>query len=190
LLLIVVDTYGNGLFVAVSPLGDSYVLVSKDGLDWIEQDRQQSGDNHDYFAGVRFFNGQFIAVGGQYHQVTGLVNSSVWTSPDGQNWRQRPCNSTDVLRSVAYGDGHLVVVGDNALIAESGAIINLAIAGGPGSLVLSLTGPVGVEYTVQTSTDLISWRDVTRITNAPPSKVILNDLPVASGRQFYRAVSQ
>jgi hypothetical protein len=183
-------TYGNGLFIAVSPLGDSYVLVSKDGLDWIEQDRQQSGGNHDSFAGVRFFNGQFIAVGGQYHGVTGLVNSSVWTSPDGQNWRQRPCNSADVLRSVAYGDGHFVVVGDNALIAESGAIINLAIAGSTSALALSLTGPVGLGYTVQTSTDLISWRNMTNFTATQSTSIITQARAANSDQLYFRAYSK
>jgi hypothetical protein len=37
---------------------------------------------------------------------------------------------------------------------------------------------------------MISWRDVTKISNAHSSKVILDGLPAASDRQFYRATSQ
>jgi len=53
-----------------------------------------------------------------------------------------------------------------------------------------LAGPIGLDYTIQTSTDLISWQDVTKITNTQSSKVILDGLPAASGQLFYRAYSR
>jgi hypothetical protein len=90
-----------------------------------------------------------------------------------------------------FADGHFVAVGerDNPAIRN---IINLEIRPNiaNGLLSLSLEGQSGLDYTIQTSSDLISCRDVTKITGAQSSKVILDGLPATSDRQFYRANSQ
>jgi hypothetical protein len=61
---------------------------------------------------------------------------------------------------------------------------------GTDSLSLSLEGPSWLNYSIQTSNDLISWRDVPNITSAQFNKVILDGLPATSDRIFYRAYSQ
>ena len=75
---------------------------------------------------------------------------------------------------------------------ESGSIITLSITprADTGLLTLSLEGPTGLGYAIQTSTDLISWRNVTNIISAQGTNVIFDALPAASERLFYRAYSQ
>jgi hypothetical protein len=116
----------------------------------------------------------------------------ILTSADGVNWARRPAWQQVPLHGVAYGAGHFVAVGEYGTILQSGSIVNLEIrpSAGTGLLSFSLEGPSGLDYTIQTSTNLISWRDVTKISNAQSSKVILDGLPVTSDRQFYRATSQ
>ena len=94
-------------------------------------------------------------------------------------------------RGIAYGNGHFVAVGENGTILQSGSIIHLSIMpdASTGLLSLSLEGPTGLDYTIQTSLDLISWQDVTKITSAQSGKIILDGLPISSGRTFYRAFS-
>jgi hypothetical protein len=53
-----------------------------------------------------------------------------------------------------------------------------------------LEAPTGLDYTIQTSTDLISWHDVTKITSAQSNKVVLDGLPADANHLFYRAYSR
>ena len=132
--------------------------------------------------GIAYGNGQFVAVG---------VAGTIVTSADGVNWLLRQSGTQIVLNAIAYGNGHFVAVGDHGTILQSGSIITLSITPNvaTGLLSLSLEGPTGRDYTIQTSTDLISWRNLTKITNAQPKNVIL-DAPAASDHVFYRAYSQ
>jgi hypothetical protein len=177
--------YGNGVFLAVSEGYPANILLSKDGLNWAQQTSSAEA------RGVRFVDGQFVAVG--FHYDPSMIfrddPSLLLTSTDGVKWFRRPIGTRDTLRSVAYGDGRVVVVGENALIAESGAIINLAIAGSPGPLALSLSGPAGLGYTVQMSTDLVSWRNLTNFTSVQPDNFIYDLQLATSGRLFYRVFS-
>ena len=84
--------------------------------------------------------------------------------------------TTGTLNGITYGNGQFVVCGSGRMILQSGSIINLSItrSTATGLLSISLEGPTGRDYTIQASTDLISWRDVTKISNAPSSKVVLD----------------
>jgi hypothetical protein len=179
--------YGNGQFVVVGgkrtivdldvvTSTESIILTSGDGVNWIQ--RQSPTTN--VLSAVAFGGGQFAALSGR-----GVVSAS-----DGVNWTLHPSGLYG--SAIAYGSGHFVVAGSNATILQSGSIINLSITrpASAGLLTLSLEGPAGLDYTIQTSSDLITWRDVTKISNAQSSKVILDGLPAASDRQFYRAISQ
>jgi hypothetical protein len=85
-----------------------------------------------------------------------------------------------------------VAVGDNGTILESGSIISLALAPSVGTsgLTLSLTGPTGLAYTIEESTDLVSWRSLTNIISTQPTEVISDSLQALGGSAFYRAHSQ
>jgi hypothetical protein len=108
------------------------------------------------------------------------------------NWVQRQLGTEDGLGSIAYGNGHFVAVGVHGTILESGRIINVTITPnrGTGLLSLLLEAPTGLDYTIQTSTDLISWHDVTKITSAQSNKVVLDGLPADANHLFYRAYSR
>jgi hypothetical protein len=175
--------HGKGLFVAVGPGLDVFpILTSPDGINWFSGIKIKTG-----YKGLG--GAQAIAYGAGYFVAVG--EAGILTSADGLNWVQRPTGS-HLLRGIAYGNGHFVGVGFTGIIVQSGSIINLEIRPNTatGLLSLSLEGPAGLDYAIQTSTDLVSWRDVTKISHAQSSKVILDGLPVTSDRQFYRAISQ
>jgi hypothetical protein len=114
---------------------------------------------------------------------------AVVSSPDGVNWSLHPQAPYGVF-DLAYGNGHFVLAGGQRIL-QSDSIINLSATRGiPTSpLTLSLEGPTGLDYTIQTSIDLISWRDVTKITSLQSTNVILDALPLTSANAFYRAIS-
>ena len=56
--------------------------------------------------------------------------------------------------------------------------------------VISLTGPVGLAYTIQSSTNLVFWQNLTNITSAQPTTAIFDVQHVAIEHEFYRAVSR
>jgi hypothetical protein len=170
--------YGNGQFVTLDLYGA--ILSSPDGLNWVHR---QSAPGYSPFS-IAFGNGQFVAVGG----VTML------TSADGTNWAKRDSatiNSSD-LRAVTYGNGHFLAVGMEGAILESGAVITLALTSKRGAepLSLSVTGPTNLGYTIQSSTDLNSWRAVTNFTSSQPTSIIFDSLPASSPNVFYRAYSR
>ena len=96
------------------------------------------------------------------------------------------------LPGITHGNGQFVAVGIGGNILQSGSIFMLTIATSVRHGLLSLTvkGPTGLEYTIQTSTDSVSWRDVRKISNAQSGRVILDALVSSSDRQFYRAYSE
>jgi hypothetical protein len=130
-------------------------------------------------AAVAYGQGQFVCVG-----------SAVITSTDGVNWITRQL--TTLLNGVTYGNGYFIAVGQGGAILQSGSIITLGITSkpGPGLLELSLSGPTGLGYTIQSSTDLISWRNVTNIVITQPTSILFDALSTSPTQVFYRAYSQ
>ena len=166
--------YGNGQFVAVGNLGT--ILSSTDGTNWVQQ---QSGTTIG-LGGIAYGNGQFVAEGGP-----GII----LTSADGVKWAE---HQPGPVGPIAYGNGQFVAVGPGGRVLESGSIITLSITprADTGLLTLSLEGPTGLGYTVQTSTDLGSWQTLTNLTSVQPTTFIFDALPAGSDRVFYRAYSQ
>jgi hypothetical protein len=172
--------YGAGQFVAVGGDGcdGSVIVTSGDGTNWKQR---LSGSVDEFLLGVAYGNGQFVAVG-----CPGVVLAST----DGSNWVRRKSGiSSGCLTAVAYGDGHFVAVHESGTIIESGSIITLALmpSMSSGRLLLSLTGPTGLTYTVQRSSDLIAWENVTNFTSALPTREVLNLQPPGASHLFYRA---
>jgi hypothetical protein len=187
--------YGNGLFVAV---GTAYadgspdstyatpssiyavtplILTSSDAVNWAEQ---PSGPEPESLRSIAYGNGQFVAVGMLGH---------ILTSSDSVNWvRHQSGAQLALLSAVTYGDGRFVAVGSGGTILQSGPIVTLGISPttSAGLVSLSLAGPTGLGYTIQSSVDLISWRDLTNFTSTQATTLILDPQP-DSGQAFYRA---
>ena len=170
-------TYGNGQFVAVGDYGN--IVASADGTNWIPR---QSGTQN-WLSNIAYGSGQFVVVG---------ASGAIMTSIDGVNWVQREAGTPTDLYGIAYGNGHFVVIGSDAAILESGSIITVALKPNrdTGFLDLSLEGPTGLNYTIQSSIDLSSWQDLTNIITVQPSSIIFDALPAMGDRLFYRAYSQ
>jgi len=168
--------YGNGQFVAVG-VKNGLIITSSDGVNWLPRGRE-------WLVAVAYGNGQFVAVGD---------DGIIWTSADAVKWvgRQSVMGFGSPLSGIAYGNGHFVAVGGGTIL-KSGNIITLAITpnADSGLLSLSMEGPTGLAYAIQSSTDLISWRNLTNITSVQPSIIVFDALPAASDRVFYRAYSQ
>ena len=153
-------------------------MTSADGTNWTQRLSESVDEG---LLGVAYGNGQFVAVG---------CTGALLTSTDGSNWVRRQSGiSSGCLTAVAYGDGHFVAVGESGTIIESGSIVTLALTPGmsSGRLLLSLTGPTGLDYTVQRSSDLIAWENVTNFTFALPTSEVLNLQPPGASHLFYRA---
>jgi hypothetical protein len=197
--------FGNGEFVAVggtcrSEYRDScydvsrIILTSTDGVNWTERFESGTGVQPEPpFEIVAYGNGQYVALG---------LNLPL-TSRDGMNWVQHEALtqlSPGVIAYlnglspgvIAYFNGHFLVAGSGGTTFQSGNIIRLAVATNPSTdlLSLSLEGAVGLVYSIQSSSDLISWRTVTNFTSTQPSTIIFGALPAFSQRTFYRAFSQ
>jgi hypothetical protein len=182
--------YGNGQFVAVGDAGT--ILSSADGVNWVTRQSETQNTLND----VAYGNGIFCAVSG-WGTVGGMspetpVNGAILTSEDGVNWTQRQTATTNAFNRIAYGNGRFVAVGHHGTILSSGPIINLTLTPNPntGLLSLALEGPNGIGYTIQSSTDLISWQTMTNFTSVQPSTIIFDAPPAASDHLFYRALSQ
>jgi hypothetical protein len=168
--------YGNGKFAAVGNAGT--VLLSADGANW---QRHSTGVPNDLL-GTAFARGQFIAVGSA---------GTILTSSDGANWIRRPSGTPHDLYAAGFGNGHFVVVGQYGTILESGSIIDLALTRKPGTagFELSVTGPAASSLEIETSTDLISWRNLTKVTLSDSAGTV--EIPILDNARmgFYRASS-
>jgi hypothetical protein len=178
--------YGNGRFVAMG-IG---VLTSEDGVNWAEQ--QLGANRGQIVRGIAYGDGQFVVAGTQWNANYTAQEGIILTSTDGANWIQRQLPTTSPLNGIGYGNGRFVSVGDYQTILVSGSIVTLGIMPNDqtGRLTLSVTGPNHLDYTIQTSADLISWRNLTNLVGAPPSSVILDKPTPGSSREFYRVYSQ
>jgi hypothetical protein len=168
-------TYGRGQFVAV---GDA-VVTSPDGLNWLQRTAYMDSSLYD----ITYGSGEFVAVG---------ISGSILSSADGIYWQRRSSGTDRNLWGVAYGGGHFVAVGDYGTILESDSIIRLAVSSSvtKGLITIFLTGPAGLASTIQSSPDLISWRNLTNITTTQTGAVVFDVVPGALGAEFYRAYSQ
>jgi hypothetical protein len=187
--------YGNGQFVVVGAqiIGDDLligtpILTSNDGVNWIERQSGSEGDsllptttNSGLAYRVVYGNGQFVVVG---------FSGGLLTSRDGVNWVRRQSGAGSGLAAVGFGNGYFMAVGARGTILQSDPIITLGITptAGAGLMNLSLTGPTGLGYTIQSSPDLISWRDLTNLTSTQPITVVSYPEP-GFGQGFYRALA-
>jgi hypothetical protein len=182
--------YGNGLFVAIGGhviveygyphVGEDVgsIVTSTDGTNWV---LRQDGIVVDR---VAYGNGQFIAAS---------TASTILASRNGINWTQHHLIQPSWDRypgPLAYGNGHFIFCNNNGYddsIWQSDSILRLSIApsGAAGLLSLSLEGPMGLDYMIQSSTDLVAWTNLTNFTSTQSGSII--SVPGASANAFYDA---
>ena len=93
------NTYGNGLFVAVSLSGTNRVMTSPDGITWTARSASENNE----WQSVTYGNGLFVAV-----SFDGT--NRVMTSPDGITWTARTASEANQWVSITYGNGLFVAV--------------------------------------------------------------------------------
>lgn len=108
-------TYGNGLFVAVGQYYiDGYafvhatIIVSSDGISW--SNKSVSISKLADLLDVQFIGNLFIAVGQE-----GMIYSSF----DTLSWSSGNSGVISSLNSVTYGDGVIMIVGDDGVVLGS-----------------------------------------------------------------------
>ena len=171
----------------VASNGSVYVMVADYGEIYTSSDAGESWTKHvvdtarRQVSAVTWANGQFVAVGNWCCGGTGSA-AVVFTSPDGTTWTARdsaPAGNNVRLRSVAYGDGRYVAVGESGEVlwsadgvswtaGSSGTTEGLkGVAFGGGVFVA-----VGWNRTVLRSTDGgASWSPATAASDDPGARI-------------------
>jgi len=148
--------YGNGFAAAVT--GDGELMFCGHGVGW---DKVKL-PCHTFLRSVAFANGLFVAVGGSYVDVPGLI----LTTRDGKTWTRRASKNKINLYGITYGNGLFVAVGDADTILTSrdgkswraqctptADVLLAAVAYSIGTFVV-----VGDSGTILTSANGIRWR--------------------------------
>lgn len=117
--LVACASEGSSLFRAIASSAKLQVGVSRCGKLLVSTDqkswRQAESAMDTFFRDVTFANGQFVAVGGSYAGLSGVI----LTSMDGEHWIVRRCGGKVVLQGVTCGNGLFVAVGDRGVILTS-----------------------------------------------------------------------
>lgn len=96
---------------------------------------------------VKYVNGGFIAAGDM---------GTIWTSPDGANWTRRDLGTLSTLKSIAYGAGITVIVGDGVVAtsadgtnwASKSGVSSSSVAYGGGRFVSSFVGTESIASSI------------------------------------------
>jgi hypothetical protein len=197
--------YANGQWIEVggSWLADwgADIETSLDGFNWFETAPQGPSGPGTPFGSVlnaiAYGNGNYVAVGGEqeYAVENWFVPGPlmVLTSTDGITWiRRSQTNTQTSARAVAYGNGRFVLLAGSGVILQSDPIIRLSLTRNPGVglITLSLEGPTGMNCTMQSSSDLISWQDLINITSVEATTTVGIPFHSVSRQMFYRASTQ
>ena len=102
--------FGNGKFTGVGKNGRIFSARASEPSVWTLQTKLDVP-----LGRIEFANGRFMVIGNQYSVGDGTQKGFLFTSTDGTEWTRKEFTSAN---DVAYGNGWLVVVGDN-LVARS-----------------------------------------------------------------------
>lgn len=170
-------TYDDGQYVAV---GENDILISPDGINWTNH----SGVGQ-WLHTVTYGNGYFVAVGtsGGGGGVAPIVSST-----DGSHWTSRYSGTGKALLGVAYGNGVFEAVGN--VILESQPIIRLfpPVWLSNGSLQIKIEGEAGITNTIQASSDLFNWTDLTNVVFTNPTGTLVDPFATNYIQRFYRSI--
>jgi hypothetical protein len=188
--------YGVGQFVGVGSSDTAWwgpdaprsiIVTSSDGLNWTEQQGTilvgAQGEGAMTLGPITYGNGLFAALVGR---------GRILTSSDGMRWvlrvlfkeRRVPWSDLGVDASaIASGNGYFVTVGRQGTGLRSRKVLSLSMStysvAAERFLSVEARVPLGFEPTIQTSTDLVSWRTLANSL----------DIPMRENRAFYRLVT-
>jgi hypothetical protein len=173
--------YGDNTFVAVG-YSDTKVLTSPDGVTWTGRASGTDGQLN----GIAYGINTFVAVG----------DGAIVTSPDGLSWTSHAFAGSDLLWAVAYGNKTFVAVGDSGKILQSGVVASMQPVLGPvrllpdGEVRVTLMGLAGQTYSVQASTNLSQWTDLTKVVLTNSFSQFFDHFATNFPQRFYRAAQQ
>ena len=146
-------TSGGGQFVGVS---QNNISTTTDGYNW-----QNNGSFPNALHGVRYANGQFVAVGD---------NGSIFESADGTNWTNHSVATSGSFSGVAFGNGLYAAAGSVAATSSDGVSWSLCPSNPPavitrivyGEGLFVATAYVGTYYypngEILTSQNGVNWQ--------------------------------
>ncbi len=173
--------FDSGQFVVAT---GAAIYASVDGAEWTQSLAALDGYE---FRSVSFGAGQFIVPcsgGPPGANPHGLI----FSSRDGGNWSAHSIDPIPL--SAVYGDGALVVVGEQTI--KSGPIVNLEFRAGQAaaSKSLLLSGQSGRDCTVEKSADLSSWTPLRSLQIGSNGTAEVGITTVGGTALFYRVRSE
>jgi len=168
--------YGANLFVGMPAGAPAAILTSPEGVNWMEN---LYGVSDGYLNGIVYGHGQFVVVG----QFGTILSSS-----DGLSWTTNASGTFDYLNGVASGDNGFVAVGKGGAILQSsaGAMRPTLLSSGLGRFTLS--GPPRARFSVQVSTNLARWVNLTNIIPTGPVATFVDPAATTGSQRFYRVL--
>jgi hypothetical protein len=164
----------NGRFIGVG--NDGLVVRSTDAFNWTA-------------TWLPTTNLRYVTHGAGRYLVVGNDNR-VFSSADTFSWTAHPLPTTANLHSVLHTDNTFLTVGNDGTILQSAPLlprIHPALRHGPHGLILQLSGTGDGGCTLQCSTNLINWVDVTGFDGGVAPVTVTNN--PGAPLQFYRIIS-
>jgi hypothetical protein len=175
----IVVSYGNNTFVAI---GSSSVFTSLDGIKWTLQETSVTPGSSDLI----YAYGTFVAL----DNLWGVgLSGTIYTSPDGITWKQRLTVRAN-LKFLTFAEGRFVTLANGAILQSALVGPRLHIfSASPNSIRLKILGEPDRSYSVEASTDLMSWTRLDMPTNLFGNVEFVDTTATNLSHRFYRATA-
>jgi len=135
--------WGNSIYVIDGAAGSSNYQTSPDGITWTTRNKPSSASQQ--MVGLFFYQGLFfmtVTIGGVYSAATN-AGYATFTSPDGINWTLRTTFPT-LSGATPFIAAGIIAIGNNVIVAPSGAPPNFSPAGAYFAVSTLLPNPIGI----------------------------------------------
>lgn len=176
--------YNGQIFVSVGDKGA--IVTSPDGIQWSSPTNGPASG----FTDLAYGKGLLVAVG---------WSGTAEVSADGVRWSISDTGLTTGLNTVTFAQAYFVAAGVGGIICQSASLTQPPVIQSPllwpvsalpdGDLQITLQGSKGISYDIQSSTNLLSWTNLTNVLSTNPAMPFDVPLPGFSERAFYRALA-